>query len=228
LRARGLPDLPIHVINNFALEAGADEAPPSELAKKPGTRRVIFAGNLGRFQNLETLTEGVALCLGAHDDLELLFLGDGAALEDQQARWGQNAQVTFGPFLPFAQAKALIAGADVGLVSLAPDIFRVSYPSKVLTYAGLGLPMLALVEPQSALAQELEDRGVGVVPASTAPADIAAALEKLLASPDRRDALAAFVDDVAAPAAAFRRWDDLLAGLATAAAEQDEVVGQCS
>lgn len=228
LASRGIGKLPITVINNFMLEAAADQDPPRHLVKRTGTRRVIFAGNLGRFQNLETLTEGVALCLEEHRDLELLFLGDGEALPVLQSRWDGHDRIIFGPFLPFAQAKGLIAGADVGLVSLAPDIFRVSYPSKVLTYAGLGVPMLALIEPESHLAHQFKTLGIGVVPGSTEPADIAAALGALLAKPDRSAALAGFVETVAAPEAAFRRWDELLAGIAAGQAGVEKVVNQCS
>ena len=220
LRGRpGLPELPIRVINNFALDSFETPGnPPAELAKSADRRRVIFAGNLGRFQNLPLLAEGVGRLFEKYPDLELFFLGDGAALGDLQARWGDHEQVRFGPFLPFADAKELIRDADIGLVSLAPNVYRVSYPSKVLTYIGLGLPMLAMVEPESQLAREIEDQGLGAVPAAPTPEGIAEALDRLLSDPDRlartRQNVTAYHDSTAALPAVLRKWRALFEDLA--------------
>lgn len=187
LRARpGGAKCPIRIINNFALDTfEAGQPAPTDLAKAPDRFRVIFAGNLGRFQNLPRLTEGIGLLFDRHPRLELFFLGDGLALAELKNRWGDHPQVRFGSFLPFAQAKALIAEADIGLVSLSKDIFRVAYPSKMLTYLGLGVPVLAYVEPQSALATEISDNDLGVVPKSATPEGIAEALEQFLLDPAR-------------------------------------------
>lgn len=184
LRARGLGPLPITLINNPALEPDGDPiAPPPDLVKPTGTTRVIFAGNLGRFQNLPLLAEGVAQCFPAHPELELMFLGDGVALPELKARWGTHPQVRFVPFLPFAQARGIIEGSDIGLVSLSANIYRVAYPSKVSTYLDLGLRILALVEPESQMAQELERRGTGAVPRAATAKAISTALETLLTAP---------------------------------------------
>jgi glycosyltransferase involved in cell wall biosynthesis len=185
LQARGLGPLPIHVVNNFALDDfGADaDMPPPDLRKAPGRRRVIFAGNLGHFQDLPLLIEGVALALSRHPDLELMLLGEGVATADLKRRWAEHPQVTFGPFLPYPQARELIREADIGLLSLRKDIYRVAYPSKLLTYLSLGLPVLALIEPESELARLLHEAGLGNVPAARTPEEIGEALDRLLANP---------------------------------------------
>lgn len=199
LRARGLGSLPITLINNPALELdGAPIPPPPDLVKPAGTTRVIFAGNLGRFQNLPLLAEGVAQCFAAHPELELMFLGDGVALTELKARWGSHPQVCFVPFLPFAQAREIIGGADIGLVSLSADIYRVAYPSKISTYLDLGLRILALVEPESQMARELEQRGTGTVPRAATPEAIGAALDTLLRVP--HDAIGAHPQQTTWPA----------------------------
>lgn len=204
LRARGLGPLPITLINNPALEPdGYPIAPPPDLVKPADTTRVIFAGNLGRFQNLPLLAEGVAQCFAAHPELELMFLGDGVALPELEARWGTHPQVRFAPFLPFAQARGIIGGADIGLVSLSANIYRVAYPSKVSTYLDLGLRILALVEPESQIARELEQRGTGAVPRAATPEAIGAALETLLTAPP----------DAPGAAPEQTTWPALLAGL---------------
>lgn len=204
LRARGLGPLPITLLNNPALEPdGAPIAPPPDLVKAVGTTRVIFAGNLGRFQNLPLLAEGVAQCFAAHPELELMFLGDGVALPELKSRWGTHPRVRFAPFLPFAQARGIIGGADIGLVSLSANIYRVAYPSKVSTYLDLNLRILALVEPESQMARELEWRAIGAVPRAATPEAIGAALETLLTAPP--GAIAVTPDQTT--------WPALLAGL---------------
>ena len=76
------------VLNNFALpqrgEPGASPLPPPE----PGVLRVVFTGNLGRFQGLEDAVAAVA-ALPPSARVELVLMGDGrarAALEDAAGR----------------------------------------------------------------------------------------------------------------------------------------------
>ena len=212
LERRGLGPLPVHVINNFALDSGAPLGPPpAEFAKPDGIRRVIFAGNLGRFQNLPLLSEGIARCFDAHPDLQLFFLGDGKALADLKAKWADHPQVGFAPFLPLDQAKPLIAEAEIGLVSLSEKIYTVAYPSKLLTYLGLGVPVLALTEPESELAQSLTAAGVARVPDAPTPEAIEDALSALLtSSPDRRD-IVAWYDATFSRSLASKKWRAVLA-----------------
>ncbi len=184
LEDRGLRNLPIEIIQNFSLETGdGREAPPPALRKPKGKVRVIFAGNLGRFQDLPRIAEGISLLFPKYPELELFFLGDGVALPELRKTWRSNPQVRFAGFLPFVQARVLLEEADIGLVALAPNIYRVAYPSKIATYLRLGLPLLACVEPHSALARDLVSSGVAEVPQTSGPEDIAAALERLIANP---------------------------------------------
>lgn len=179
--ARGVGGLNIHVIDNPPLESrGTEDRPPVGMRKAPGVIRLIFAGNLGRFQRLETLIEGVSKQLAARPELELCLLGDGELTEQLKARWGMHRQVRLLPFLPFPQAQALIEESDVGLVSLRPDMYRVSSPSKLVTYLSLGVPVVALMEPHSHVARAIEQDGLGAVAAGDEPGEIAEAVERVL------------------------------------------------
>lgn len=215
VRARGLGNLPIHVINNFANDDFGEKGapPPEELRKAPGRRRVIFAGNLGRFQNLPKLTEGIALCLERHPDLELFFLGDGAAATELKQRWGNHEQIVFAPFLPYVTARELIREADIGLLSLSKGMYRLAYPSKLLTYLALGLPVLAVIEADSALSRLLVEERLGSVPKDDSPESIAEALESLLADPMPRTHVADWYNSNASAEAVVARWKKLCAKL---------------
>ena len=211
LSRRKLGPLPVRTINNFQLAnfTGVD-TPAPELVKQPGMKRFIFAGNLGRFQNLDVLVDGIVQALEAHPNAELFLLGDGEAKAGLQARFGRHAQVRFAPFLPYAQAESLIADADIGLVSLTKDIYNVSYPSKVLTYIGLGLPMLALVEPDSQLARQIEENGLGAVPKEATPAAVADAADRLFAGVTDRRAVRDYHLAKCAEGKVLEQWDKLL------------------
>ncbi|MBZ0129623.1 MAG: glycosyltransferase family 4 protein [Rhodobacteraceae bacterium] len=216
LAHRGLGPLPIHIINNFSLDLfGETESPPEGLRKSSGRRRVIFAGNLGRFQNLPQLAEGVSRLFGDFPDLELFFLGDGTALPALKQRWGDHPQVGFGPFLPFAQAKTLIAEADVGLVSLEKNLFRVAYPSKIASYLAQGVPVLALVESDSGIAAQIGQDRLGATAPVDDPDAVAEALRTLLLTEhDPRPHLLDWVAREAVAEALLPRWLSLVDTLA--------------
>ncbi len=181
LRARaGLRNLDPQVIENFALEDFSPIAMAATAQRRDGRFQVIFAGNLGRFQGLVELTGGLATCFPAHPELEIVFLGSGAAEASLKSAWADHPQVRFLPLLPFASARPIIAGADIGLVALNEGLHRVAYPSKIATYLGLGLPVLALIDPECAAARMIRDEGLGAVPASRRPEDIGAALVALM------------------------------------------------
>jgi len=157
----------IAVINNFMLEdfRGREEpAPPFAHSRTRSLRtddkiQIVFAGNLGQFQGLETVVDAMKLIERERPDLELLMMGEGKAMPMLRERSAGLSNVRFEPHRPFSEAQRIIADADVGLVSLEPGIHRYAYPSKTLTYLGLGLPLLVLVDDDSNLATwVVEDR----------------------------------------------------------------------
>lgn len=216
LRARNVGELPIQVINNFSIDLfGEVESPPTDLRKPEGRRRATFAGNLGRFQNLPQLADGVALLFDEYPDLELFFLGDGTVLQDLKARWGSHPQVKFGPFIPFAQAKSLISESDVGLVSLESDLFRVAYPSKIASYLAQGVPVLALVEAESEIAAQIAREKLGATAPVDSPEAVAAALRELLeVENDPRPHIVDWVSREAVALALLPRWVTLFNSIA--------------
>jgi glycosyltransferase involved in cell wall biosynthesis len=210
LVARGVADLPIHIINNFMLENDQEEQPPAEWIKDPERTRIIFAGNMGRFQNLDNLADGVAMVLDKEPNLEMMFLGDGQLKSALEKKWGHHPQFKFAPFVPFAQAKALIKDADLGVVSLSPEVYKVAYPSKVLSYLGLGVPILGLVEPESQLAIELEENALGVVAQKSTAVATADAVKKFLDAPLASDGVMSWYKQNASADCALLQWQSVL------------------
>jgi glycosyltransferase involved in cell wall biosynthesis len=205
--------LPVYIINNFSLvseEFNTDI--PKNLELNVDKKRMIFAGNLGKFQNLDTLSNGLSVALDRHPNLEILFLGDGVKKSSLLKRWQDNPRVIFSPFIPFETAGWVMKQSDFAIVSLSPEIYKVSFPSKVLTYAMLGLPMLTLVESSSKLAQEINDFGIGKVPISDSADDIADAVDALIEM-DATKSLENYVANVAKPKVPLGAWVSLLKNL---------------
>ena len=207
-------------LNNFALPqfGDTDEAPLP--TPEPGVLRVVFTGNLGRFQGLEDLVAAVRT-LPDGVRVELVFMGDGVVrseLEQAAAELGDGpVRIVLVARGPVAQARALMRTAHLGVVSLVPGVVAYAYPSKVATYAEEGLPILAVVESDSELARTVRDGGLGWAAAPGDLRGIAAAFvsayDNLVSDPTfaavrdrvRRYAAAEFALDHALP-----RWAALV------------------
>lgn len=170
----------VSVINNFSLPDFDDVARndlPS-LLKTKGKFRVIFAGNLGRFQGLEVFVDAMK-SLANNQNIEFVFLGAGKAKESLQSRAAGLSNVMFIPHQPLSIAKHIISDADLCVVSLVPGVVRYAYPSKTMTYLQLGRPLLISVEMESALAKMVNEEAVGIVVEPGCSSGIASALATL-------------------------------------------------
>lgn len=154
----------VSIINNFGLPVFEEAAVwlPAELRKPEGVFRVIFAGNLGRFQGLETFIDAMRLLRG-RQDIEFVFLGTGKAINSLKEMANGMRNVCFLHHQPVAIAQRIIAEADLCVVSLIPGVVRYAYPSKTMAYLQQGRPILVSVEHESALAKMIKAEGVGIV-----------------------------------------------------------------
>jgi colanic acid biosynthesis glycosyl transferase WcaI len=222
---RGFPrDVPLTIINNFPLDTfGAADKLPATFEDGPrGQRpfRVLFAGNIGLFQQLDDVVEAAHL-LQHEAGIEFVFLGSGAAVGHlrRQARELVTRTVRFVPQQSVEVAIACMERSDLGVVSLTPGVERVAYPSKTMTYLAAGLPVLAHVPFSSCLAADIEQHGLGYVSGGTGGPALAAAI--LRAKNDRsrwtapaRDELRARCTTRFGRRQALDRWAALWRGLA--------------
>jgi len=112
-KSRGLPESGVAVINNF------DSSPPEpeELSvsdhKAANVRRIVFAGNVGKFQQVPAIVaavEEVVSATGRLNDVEFVVVGDGAELEAAKA---QAQKVTrFVGRVSSGQAAAWVRSSD--------------------------------------------------------------------------------------------------------------------
>lgn len=182
---RGSPTDNVHVQNNFTINSN-DESLTSHVELPAGLGpsenfRLLFAGNIGRFQGLPELLEGFAINhqRESSDTAELVFLGAGAAkdaLREQVERLGLSEVVRFVDHQPLEVAMEAMKQADLAIVSLGPGLIRSAYPSKTVMYLEMGCRVLAVVEPDSELAELVEGEDLGTVAKPGDPIAIADAI----------------------------------------------------
>ena len=159
IRDRGATPGDVRVIRNFAL--GDDAASGAVAGKSSGPARFVFAGNIGRFQNLEALVAAFAALDPAQ--VQLVFVGEGRAKPKLQEMVAQldARNIEFHAHMSEQAVFTFLQQQDVGLVSLSPGLYRYAFPSKIWTYMAAGLPMLALVERESDVTHFLESNAIG-------------------------------------------------------------------
>jgi colanic acid biosynthesis glycosyl transferase WcaI len=152
LHKKGVPGEKIHVISNWVnIATYYPERPDSILAKRLGLAgrfNVIFAGNVGEAQGLETLLDAAEL-LGDVPEVQFVIVGDGVALPclRQSAEERALGNICFLGRYAVEAMPPLYALADVLLIHLRDDhpLFRITIPHKTFAYMATGKPILAAV-----------------------------------------------------------------------------------
>lgn len=173
---------PVAVHENPGDRDQAPAALPAALRMEPGRFNLVFAGNLGTVQALDTVLDAAAQ---AGPGLCWWLVGSGARsawlAEQVQAR-GLQERVRLPGRFEASCMPALFAAADALLVSLnrAPALAQV-VPSKMQSYLAAGRPILASLDGEGERVLREADAGLAV-PAQNA-LQLAAAALRLAAMP---------------------------------------------
>lgn len=218
----------VQVINNFDLPDYSTEPDPAFEPSDANDHsaapvRIIFAGNLGRFQGLQDIIRATASISGRNNAVEIVFMGDGAAkkelvtLAQEVETGGSNIEVKFLPHGTPSQARALMRSADYGLVPLIPEVIQYAYPSKVATYLSESLPVIAVVENESELARMVVDREIGFVATPADTTSLETALGKAIQAkgsiPAMRDRAGKIATERFSREPVLEQWGELLNAL---------------
>lgn len=148
----------------------------------------LYSGNMAGKQGLEALAEVAARLRAADAPVSLLLCGDGPARAALETACAGMDSVRFLPLQPLARLEELLGTADIHLLPQRPEAADLVLPSKLTGMLASGRPVVAMAEPGSGLAREVEGCGLAVPATGAAMAE---AVLALAADPARRAALGA-------------------------------------
>jgi colanic acid biosynthesis glycosyl transferase WcaI len=155
---------------------------PERLSDEPPQNRekaIVYAGNLGPAQQLETVVRAARIARRDHPDWKFDFYGAGSAeteLRDLAATLGVD-NVTFHGRVPPDEAFRRTANAFAQVVSLrSSPLFRMTIPSKVPFAMAAGTPIVYALEGEAA---KLAAQSGGYPYDAGSPETMVAALERV-------------------------------------------------
>jgi putative colanic acid biosynthesis glycosyltransferase WcaI len=167
LEARGVPASKLAVIGDWMDTEFVRPFP----RRNPFTSRwgldgcfvVMYAGNLGPTQGLESVVEAARL-LAADPLIRFVFVGDGSAKAhlERRAIALDLPNLVFVPFQPRELLPEVLSAADVSLVALKKGLGAGSVPSKLYAILASGRPVLAAVDPDSDTANLIREAQCGL------------------------------------------------------------------
>ncbi len=194
-RRKGVPARQRIYFPNWLRTSAAAPRAPGEFRRKfdlPADHLLaVYSGNLGRKQGIDILLETAQRVEGK--PITLLIAGAGAEREALAARVAEMnlRQLRLLPLLSDDDYAAMLADADIGLITQASGTGQYFFPSKLLSLLQAGLPVATVADADSELARAVADGGFGVNVAPGAADELAAALGDLQANPARRAQLRA-------------------------------------
>ena len=191
--------VPMNRLTDYRRELGLGDGPV-----------VLYAGNVGFSQSLDL----VVTAAKALPDVTFLINGDGAAKGALQASALGCANVRFAGYIAPVRLAELLATGDIHVVPLRAGLGRVSVPSKTYSIMAAGRPVLAAIDPDTAVPRILADSGGGLAVAPDDASAFVGGLRRLLDDPALRDRMGergrAWVEREASPRAVGAAYDDLL------------------
>lgn len=162
----GISEDKVQVIYNWGHEelkahSEQDNVFLKKYPKKPGEFRVVYAGNLGKMQNVELILETAALM---KDDAGVSFYIVGGGVNEEQlktfAKEKELNNVTFVGMQPPEEVADLYAAADVNVIPLQKGLIYAALPSKTADCLIAGKPIITCVDDESEFAKLIQQYGI--------------------------------------------------------------------
>jgi glycosyltransferase involved in cell wall biosynthesis len=152
--------------------------------------RVMFAGNIGKAQDFETILTAAELT-HSKPEIKWVIVGDGRHrlwVEDE-IRTRRLSNVHLLGRYPKERMPAFFSLADVMLVTLKREpIFSLTVPSKIQSYLACGKPIVACIDGEGA--RVIQNANAGLCVPAESPRELAnAVLQMASLSPDLRQSI---------------------------------------
>ena len=144
---------------------------------------ILYAGNMGQKQGLETLIDGARL-LQDDQHFQFVLCGEGAARAALQQQAIGLRNVHFFPLQPVERLNELLSTADIHVLTQRINAADLVMPSKLSGMLASGRPVIATAQPGTELASVIEQVGILIPPEN--PFELAQAIQRLAHQPDLR------------------------------------------
>lgn len=191
---RGVPEDRISLVYNWCNESAILNyeinsvaiMPSGEVMSASKRFSVLFAGNIGKAQDLYTVLDAAQILQKRKCKADIYLLGEGiekTSLE-YEVKNKRIENIFFIPAVPMSEVGKYLNTADVLLVHLKDsELFRVTVPAKTQAYLATGKPVLMAVAGDGA--ELISKSGGGIVAKPSDPDSIADSIIKLLESGDQ-------------------------------------------
>ena len=155
----------------------------------------IYAGNIGRMQNVELILNAAEL-LKEEQKIRFLIIGEGARLDaiKDMAAEKSLSNVTFLPFQPAELAPSVYSAAGANLIPLVPDGVKTAMPSKTGVCLSCGQPVVFCFGKDCSFANVVESYHAGICVSAEDPSELAAAIRTLSENPRQEKQYGLFLD----------------------------------
>jgi len=189
VRAEKIDQIPNWVdLSFFATPAGPCPRRWREgLSIRPEDVLVLYSGNMGRSHPVQVVVEAASR-LTYRPEIRFVLVGAGAALEPARAaaRRARLDNVCFLPFQPRATLPAMLASADIAVVTQLAGMGAFSLPSRIYMFLAAGLPLVGSLDRDSGAAELLAEAGCGIRVDPDDPAALADAIARLASDQELR------------------------------------------
>ena len=150
----------------------------------------LFGGNLGKGQRIENI-----VYLAEHyikkENIIFLIIAKGVEKNRLQhiAEEKRLKNIKFMDFMPQADYLNLTKSVDLGLVSINENYRVPTCPSKAVSYMAAGVPVFAMINPNSDYGQWIEDTGAGYWAVGSDRKTVVSLFDKLYADTDLRQTM---------------------------------------
>lgn len=141
--------------------------------------KVVYAGNIGALQDIETLVEAAAL-LRSHNGIRLVIVGNGLRAESIRKRADELSlnNTVFFDRQTSDTVEQVYSMADLNVISLIPGMTRAALPSKTAICLSCGSPILLSVDSDSQFAKQMAETGNCITSIPRDPQSMADAILK--------------------------------------------------
>lgn len=171
---------PINFNFNLAEKLAVREKYELPLDKKV----LVYGGNLGKPQGLDFLLSTIAST--KDEKAFFLIVGDGTAFEQINTWFDENKPKNAKLFqrLPKEDYDKLLAACDIGLIFLDRNFLIPNFPSRLLSYLEMEMPILVATDPNTDIGDIIEHAQCGYKVSAGDQEDMQSKLERLVNQDD--------------------------------------------